>query len=589
MAVILNMIPVDQKQNTPLQNVNNKDSTKNSKSESGFAKALNSETDKNETDADSKLKSNDTTQLMAVMASMVIPVVVNLETADQVVGNTVDVLKGNVGFTQIQLANAIPAVSTAQLTNELSAVPTAALSDAVPVVPQVQLSDAVPVVPQVQLSNAVPVVPQVQLSNAVPVVPQVQLSNAVPVVPQVQLSNAVSVVPQVQLSNAVPVVPQVQLSNEEPVVPQVQLSNEEPVVPQVQLSDEVPIAQQVQLSNEVPVVPQKQISNIVSGDIGLTTLLVQRTGVNTQMGNTQPGELAELQDQTQLQNKPILDQIEVTEVSTKNIEMLTNDSLFSNITPSLRTMDNTNILAKNNNKQVEGKKIVVGQINVEATEVANNFGLAENVDVKTVVAPQVTVAVVDRLSSENVENVEISLSNQTVKNPNIFAGMLNQQGVIFENQPTLAVEQGPSQQVADSYNITSQIVDQARLVAGAKNTEMIIQLKPDHLGELTFKVTVENGIVNASFHSNNAEVRSIIESSLSQLKQDMFNQGLKVDNVGVYAGLGQFFSNGQQSGGYQQPVIKVRNQKAEEDFLDVVEGINSADKALDATGVDYRA
>ena len=141
--------------------------------------------------------------------------------------------------------------------------------------------------------------------------------------------------------------------------------------------------------------------------------------------------------------------------------------------------------------------------------------------------------------------------------------------------------------VKDPHEVIAQIVNKTQLAAGAKNTEMIIQLKPEHLGELTFKVTVEAGVVTASFHSNNPEVRSIIEASLPQLRQDMANQGLKVDNVGVYAGLGQFLSNGQRDAQQQQQSpIKIQNKKAEEDFIEAMDTIGS--KELTADGVDYR-
>ena len=67
---------------------------------------------------------------------------------------------------------------------------------------------------------------------------------------------------------------------------------------------------------------------------------------------------------------------------------------------------------------------------------------------------------------------------------------------------------------------------------------MVIKLNPEHLGELTLKVSVtQNGSVNASFHSDNAQVRAVIENSLVQLRQELNNQGLKVDSVEVYAGL----------------------------------------------------
>ena len=90
------------------------------------------------------------------------------------------------------------------------------------------------------------------------------------------------------------------------------------------------------------------------------------------------------------------------------------------------------------------------------------------------------------------------------------------------------------------FDIPGQIVEQARLIRSSENTEMVIRLKPEHLGELTLKVSVsENGAVTASFHSDNAQVRAIIENSLVQLRQELMRKVLAHDGVlqvhGFYA------------------------------------------------------
>ena len=114
-----------------------------------------------------------------------------------------------------------------------------------------------------------------------------------------------------------------------------------------------------------------------------------------------------------------------------------------------------------------------------------------------------------------------------------------------------------AQQLRDDFNVMGQIVEQARLIRSAQNTEMVLQLKPENLGELTLRVSVTaQGTVNASFHSDNAAVRAIIENSLVSLKQELSNQGLKVDNVEVYSGLSDSGSmmngRGRQQGWQQQ-------------------------------------
>ena len=90
----------------------------------------------------------------------------------------------------------------------------------------------------------------------------------------------------------------------------------------------------------------------------------------------------------------------------------------------------------------------------------------------------------------------------------------------------------------DDFNVRNQIVEQARLIRQENGTEMVIRLKPEHLGNLTLRISVSSeGSVTASFFTNNHEVRSIVENSLVQLRQELQNQGLKVDKTEVYAGL----------------------------------------------------
>lgn len=181
-----------------------------------------------------------------------------------------------------------------------------------------------------------------------------------------------------------------------------------------------------------------------------------------------------------------------------------------------------------------------------------------------------------------------SSKKETKSNENVFSEVLQQRTSSLEPKSYVSdTKSATSQFVKDTHQITSQIVEQAQVLKNNQETQMIIKLKPEHLGELTLKVTVDSGVVSASFHSDNAEVRSVIESSLVQLKQEMSNQGLKVDNVGVYAGLGQFLSNGQREAP-QQPVVKFKNKRAGEEAFEDSEKVVDNLKTGTETGVDYR-
>lgn len=156
-------------------------------------------------------------------------------------------------------------------------------------------------------------------------------------------------------------------------------------------------------------------------------------------------------------------------------------------------------------------------------------------------------------------------------------------------QQSAPVQETP-QQLA-KYDIPGQIVEHARLIKNTEDTQMVIKLRPEHLGELTLKVTVEKGVVSATFHSDNIQVRAALENSLMQLKQELTNQGIKVDNVGVYAGLGQFLSNGHEQAGREQQSARYKNRKIDlADFDDEVNKVNGGTPTNTATqdGVDYR-
>lgn len=132
-------------------------------------------------------------------------------------------------------------------------------------------------------------------------------------------------------------------------------------------------------------------------------------------------------------------------------------------------------------------------------------------------------------------------------------------------------------QARETYNVPQQIVEQAKLLQRGTDSQMIIKLNPEHLGQLSLKVSVNgNGGVTATFHTDNAQVRAILETTMTQLKQQLDEQGIKVDNVEVHTGLpdGQLPQDHGQQGFYQQQGQQVRSQQADlQDFEESSENL----------------
>ncbi|MBR3747618.1 MAG: flagellar hook-length control protein FliK, partial [Selenomonadaceae bacterium] len=175
----------------------------------------------------------------------------------------------------------------------------------------------------------------------------------------------------------------------------------------------------------------------------------------------------------------------------------------------------------------------------------------------------------------------------------IFAANLttatNDAPQVQQTQPAQAPDAPPPP--PEDFDVPGQIVRQARLIRTAENTEMVIKLNPEHLGELTLRISVsQNGAVNASFHSDNAQVRTIIENSIVQLKQELNNQGIKVENVEVYAGLSDgSLMNGQGGQAWQQNRQQSGgNRRIDFDRLErEVDATTPVNQSTATDGVDY--
>ena len=201
------------------------------------------------------------------------------------------------------------------------------------------------------------------------------------------------------------------------------------------------------------------------------------------------------------------------------------------------------------------------------------------------------------LPSEGETNTESTTANRTENQVSSFQQHIQENVSALKSTENVKAPDVPN----DNFDIPKQIVEQARLIRRGEDTQMVIKLNPEHLGELTLKVSVtSNGSVNASFHSDNTAVRTIIENSLVQLKQELNDQGLKVENVDVYAALDSDLpqDQGQQAwqnngGNGQRSNFSGRNIDAEDyesevENLAPVGSIAENNNVAGADGVDYR-
>ncbi len=112
---------------------------------------------------------------------------------------------------------------------------------------------------------------------------------------------------------------------------------------------------------------------------------------------------------------------------------------------------------------------------------------------------------------------------------------------------------GPSEPV-NKDDVFAQIVEKAKVSLDHGNGEMEVNLKPDHLGKLHLKVSVENQLVTAKFVAESQQVKEIIETNLNQLRRNLQDNGIQVDqlmvSVGQHNNEGAFQNASHNSGGF---------------------------------------
>lgn len=367
--------------------------------------------------------------------------------------------------------------------------------------------------------------------------------------------------------------------------------------------EEIPMAQHKGSTSSAALTEQALLNLLNGKSIQNTAVLAQMTNQQQALIQNQPQVQMANQQQAVIQNQPQVQMVNQQQAVIQNQlqaetinQQPTEVQSRLPVQPVLETQQAVNKPVKA--KETDKPSPIVQNVNLVIEENGNRKDgqLSTTAGLEKKAMPENTLAPMPNKNEAILQGTATETANKGGEsaNPQQFGQFVTSimHNVRTENalpaQPTMP--QTPESLA--KYDIHGQIIEQARLVKTNENTQMIIKLRPDHLGELTLKVSVEHGVVNATFHSDNAQVRTMLETSMLQLKQELISQGIKVDNVGVYAGLGQFLSDGQggQSGREQQST-KFKNRKIDladfEDEVDKVSGLRTSNTATE-DGVDYR-
>ncbi|QXM06146.1 flagellar hook-length control protein FliK [Crassaminicella indica] len=195
-------------------------------------------------------------------------------------------------------------------------------------------------------------------------------------------------------------------------------------------------------------------------------------------------------------------------------------------------------------------------INITASEAANKSNvddlyIKEDTGPETADAKEDIFANIENKAKQNTENEKQMSQNDKNKGKfGFFANKIQKVIIndkIIEDIPTAFVIQNNMNEIEhikletaiqkpNFQNILEQVIEKAHVLVDEKGSEMTLQLKPEHLGNLSMKIAVERGIVIANIVAENQTVKEVLESNFNALRDALNEKGFSIQELNVSVG-----------------------------------------------------
>ncbi|MDE7422820.1 MAG: flagellar hook-length control protein FliK [Lachnospiraceae bacterium] len=130
--------------------------------------------------------------------------------------------------------------------------------------------------------------------------------------------------------------------------------------------------------------------------------------------------------------------------------------------------------------------------------------------------------------------------------------------------------------IAQMREIVTQVVEQIKVRVNADTTSMEVQLNPENLGKVNLTVVAKEGHITAQFITESEIARQALEGQIQQLRENLGEQGLKVDEVEV--SVSNFdFSHSNQANAEEQKQHHSQEQRRVQRNLNLNDAVNLND------------
>lgn len=322
---------------------------------------------------------------------------------------------------------------------------------------------------------------------------------------------------------------------------------------------------------------------------------LQQGVVSESMAETQQKEFA-----VQKAENVMSTQNETTQVleNANENQTLSSQGNLENGLPVQEEVSKTTVLENQQleNVHVSGKNLKT-ESEVEEDAVLTEISSTEDVSLKDAVKISVEVET-DTENKEAIKdtNQEKDMQTTTSQPEAVFDKFLqNLTGVHGQDAEQVQLQ---AERIEQMHKIVTQVVEQIKVLVKPDTTSMEIQLNPESLGKVSLSVMAKHGQITASFIAQNEAAQKALESQVQVLRENLQEQGLKVDAIEVTISSNSEFEQSMQMGGQsqqgQQQKKAPRKLNLEElngDVTSLSEEETLAVKVMEANGnqVDYTA
>ena len=235
--------------------------------------------------------------------------------------------------------------------------------------------------------------------------------------------------------------------------------------------------------------------------------------------------------------------VELTE-GADDMSLLTDENLYHSVTEALNTLEDiAGEVQKETGMSKEEfdaavleaqKRLAAANVPEEVQEVSVQ-NLQEDADSENMKFSTPKPELTENARTEMAEVKEAPKQENTGKDSESpFMGNGYQaQNVEEQTQALRAAEAEKAFSMTDTQEIMDQILDYMKVSVKPGLTSLEMQLHPESLGTLHIQISNREGAVTAQFIAQNESVKAALESQVMELKQNLEQQGVKVEAVEV--------------------------------------------------------